>query len=68
MTHLVQRTAELLADFFTALMRPQKRGMWQFHRGKETVIVTVEVVSEVAKEYETAMQAWKMPEEAVVVS
>lgn len=69
MTALVQRTAELLADFFLALMRPQKHGKWIFNRGSDLVIVTVEVISEEAmKEYETATAAWKMPEESVVVS
>ena len=69
MTRLVQQAAEMVADLFLFLMRPQKRGVWMFERGNERVIVTVEVEVP-SKEYESsvAMNGWKIPEEAVNVS
>lgn len=69
MTRLVQQAAELVADLFIHLMKPQRRGVWMFLRGNERVIVTVEV-DVPSKEYESAvsMNGWKIPEEAVNVS
>ena len=69
MTRIVQQAAELVADAFLALMKPQRRGVWIFLRGNERVIVTVEV-DVPSKEYESAvaMTGWKIPEEAISVS
>lgn len=69
MPRLVQQAAELVADLFIHLMKPQRRGVWIFMRGNERVIVTVEV-DVPSREYESAvsMNGWKVPDEAISVS